>query len=428
MKKLITLISICFAIQVYSQIPEGYYSSAEGLSGTELKTALYNIIKGHTQFPYTSSGTDVWDILKETDKDPNNPENVIQIYTGWSVNAAQEYNNGNGWEREHVWAKVHGGFDTNPPAGTDTHHLRPIDPSVNSARNSRYLANCTQPYLDGGLYTGCFTGGSSSWVWKPRDEDKGDVARMIFYMATRYEGFNGEPDLEVIDYIPSNNNSPEPIMALLNDLLQWNSEDPVDAWEQNRNNIIYYNFQNNRNPYIDHPEFVTQVWGEPIYYFTITVIQHSNGYISPATISIPENSSQIFTITPNSGYKIETATYNETDITGELIDNGNYSTYEVSDISVNGTLTATYSLSLNDKLIKNKFEVFPNPANNFITVNCSSNENSEIQIFNILGIKVFDTTTTDFPEEINISDFSSGIYYLKIIQNNKFIDTKFVKK
>lgn len=263
MKKLkfIFIYFLIISVHSFAQIPPDYYNSTFGLSGESLKNALYLTIKNHTTFPYTASGTDVWDILKITDQDPNNPENVLLIYTNMSVNGAQEYNNGNGWEREHVWAKVHGGFETNPPAGTDVHHIRPINGSVNSARNSRYFAHCTIPYLLGGtIPTGSFTS-TTQHIWEPRDEDKGDVARMIFYMAVRYEGENGEPELEIIDTIPTNNNEPSGVMAKLSDLLLWHLQDTVDEKERRRNNIIYYQFQHNRNPFIDHPEFVHLIWG-----------------------------------------------------------------------------------------------------------------------------------------------------------------------
>ena len=255
----IFIFSFLFGI---SQVPEGYYNGTEGLGGGALKTALYNIIKGHTEFDYTSTGTDVWDILKETDKDPDNPNNVILIYSGRSVDAAQEWNNGDGWEREHVWAKSRGNFGTEPGAGTDVHHIRPCDSDVNSARNNRWFAECTTEYIDNGFPTGSYIDYGdepSDWVWKPRDEVKGDVARMIFYMATRYEGENGEPDLEIIDYFPADIYTNEPIHALLSDLLVWNVEDPVDTFEQNRNNVIY-SYQKNRNPFIDHPEWVQCIW------------------------------------------------------------------------------------------------------------------------------------------------------------------------
>ena len=151
---LITLFCTSF---VLGQIPSGYYTTAEGYVGTVLKTKLNAIIKDHIEFPYTSNTTDVWDILKETDKDPNNPDNIILLYTGWSTNGAEEYNGGNGWNREHVWAKSHGNFGNIEGPGTDVHALRPCDVSVNSARNNRWFAECSTAYIDGDGPTGCYT-------------------------------------------------------------------------------------------------------------------------------------------------------------------------------------------------------------------------------------------------------------------------------
>jgi endonuclease I len=244
---------------LFSQIPPGYYSTANGLIGNALKVALNDIIDGHVEFPYTSSGTDVWDILKETDRDSLNPNHVSLFYSGWTLNAAQEYNNGNGWNREHVWAKSHGNFGTAKGPGTDVHALRPTDISVNGARANRWFDWGDQQYIDGDGTTDCYIG-TTSYVWEPRDKVKGDVARMIFYMATRYEGENGEVDLELVDYIPSSSNTSAPIHAKLSTLLQWHIDDPVDDWERNRNDIIYYNYQENRNPFIDHPEYVAKIW------------------------------------------------------------------------------------------------------------------------------------------------------------------------
>lgn len=241
-----------------ADIPAGYYDDAEGKVGVELKAALHDIIKDHVKFPYTSSSTDVWDILKETDRDPNNPDNVILLYTGRSVNGAQEYNNGNGWTREHVWAKSRGDFGTALGAGTDVHHLRPCDNSTNSDRNNRWFDNSDTPHYDDGVATGNYFS-YTKWTWEPRDAVRGDVARMIFYMAVRYEGDSDELDLAVVDYFPDKYSN-EPLHAKLSSLLQWHFDDPVDSWERNRNDIIYTDYQHNRNPFIDRPEFVTRIW------------------------------------------------------------------------------------------------------------------------------------------------------------------------
>jgi hypothetical protein len=92
----LSVISLFYFTVISAQIPNGYYDSAKNLSDENLKSALNQIIDNHTEFYYTSSDTDVLDILKETDRDPNNADNVILIYSGISVNAAQEYNNTNG--------------------------------------------------------------------------------------------------------------------------------------------------------------------------------------------------------------------------------------------------------------------------------------------------------------------------------------------
>jgi endonuclease I len=235
-----------------AQIPEGYYNGTENLTGGELKSALHHIIKDHIQFSYSQT----WDILKVTDRDPDNPANVILIYTGWSVDAAQEYNNGNGWNREHVWAVSHGDFGTSMGAGTDVHHVRASDISVNSARGNKDFDNGGIEYIDPDGPTGCYT---TTYTWEPRPEDKGDVARMMFYMAVRYEGGFGEPDLELVDYAPSSPNN-EPYHGVLSTLYQWHTEDPVDDRELYRNDVIYYQYQQNRNPFIDYPEFAGLIW------------------------------------------------------------------------------------------------------------------------------------------------------------------------
>ncbi|MDB4584414.1 endonuclease [Draconibacterium sp.] len=254
------LLFLCFFLVLSSkaQIPDGYYNSVIGKSGESLRFALHKIIKDHIEFPYTNKNTDTWDILKETDRDTINQDNVILFYSGWSVNAAQEYNNGKGWAREHVWAKSHGSFDTDIGAGTDLHHLRPTDISVNRARKNVDFDIGGNLYLDNDGPTQCKYDNDS---WEPRDKVKGDVARMLFYMAVRYEGDKDEPDLELVDAVNTYylNESGIGYHGKLSTLLKWHKADPVDDSEMNRNNIIY-SYQKNRNPFIDHPEFAEMIW------------------------------------------------------------------------------------------------------------------------------------------------------------------------
>ncbi|MFK5857421.1 MAG: endonuclease [Bacteroidota bacterium] len=234
-----------------AQIPAGYYDEAQGLTGNELKLALHNIIDDHQEFSYNALRDY---ILKNTDEDPNNSNNVILLYSGRSQDKNTFGGDPNEWNREHVWAKSHGDFGNNPPAGTDAHHIRPTDVSVNSSRGNLDFDMGGSPVSEA---PGCFKDGDS---FEPRDAVKGDVARMIFYMATRYDGSDGVPNLQVVDQV---NTYPNPKHGKLSQLILWNTQDPPDAFEMNRNDVIYYNYQNNRNPFIDHPEYVDEIWGDP---------------------------------------------------------------------------------------------------------------------------------------------------------------------
>ena len=255
---------------VQSNIPQEYYQEANGKSSEQLKEALYQIISNHVVFPYTSSSTDTWDILQLSDQDPQNHDNMILIYTGRSQDKGyrdgtgnySQYENGNGtqnnsWNREHVWPKSHGFPDENDNAYTDVHNLKPSDRSVNSSRG-------TKDYDYGGSQhseaTECLTDSDS---WEPSDSVKGDIARILFYMVVRYDpGYdhdNNSFDLELVDYTTPGNN--DPILGKLSSLIQWHIDDPVDDFEINRNEIIF-GFQQNRNPFIDHPNLVNFLWGE----------------------------------------------------------------------------------------------------------------------------------------------------------------------
>lgn len=247
--KLLSIFLVGPAI-LLAQNPDGYYDDAIGLSGDELKSALHNIIDNHQEYSYNNLRDY---LLKESDEDPNNSDNVILIHSGISRAKNKFGGNVGDWNREHVWAKSHGDFGTSPPAGTDAHHIRPSDVQVNSSRGNLDFDNGGSPVNN---CPGCLKDGDS---FETRDGAKGDVARMIFYMAIRYEGGSGEPDLEVVDRV---NTYPDPEHGKLSTLMQWHIEDPVDDFEMNRNEIVY-SYQQNRNPFIDHPEFVNEIWGDP---------------------------------------------------------------------------------------------------------------------------------------------------------------------
>ena len=227
-----------------------YYIGIGSLEGEALKQFLHDLIDDHIEFSYAS----LWTALAQTDEDPNNPNNVILFYTGRSQDKDAHGGNADDWNREHVWAKSHGDFGDAIGPGTDMHHIRPTDASVNSARSNLDFDNGGTIVYDGSTPTENYKDSDS---FEPRDEVKGDVARMIFYMAVRYEGDDGWPDLEINDLV----NNSGPYMGKLSTLLEWHLEDPPDEFEQNRNEVIF-SFQGNRNPFIDYPELVELIWGE----------------------------------------------------------------------------------------------------------------------------------------------------------------------
>jgi len=252
-----TFLLACTGIAVTGQVPSGYYNPASGLSGAALKAALHEIIDDHTPLSYGA----VTDALKITDQDTNNSANVICFYTGWSYPKVNFGNLGNDWNREHIWSASHGSFTDDPPEYTDLHHLRPCDASVNSAKSNRDFSEGVSQYIDGSGPTGCYT---ALYRWEPRHSDKGDVARTLFYMAVRYEGDNNERNLELVNYVNTATQY-QPLYGNLDTLILWHNQDPVDDWERERNDIIYYNYQGNRNPFIDHPEYAELIWGdEPV--------------------------------------------------------------------------------------------------------------------------------------------------------------------
>lgn len=226
---------------------DDYYADALGKTGAELRNSLHAIISVQTKLSYSQ----VWDALKETDEDPNNTSDVVLFYSGISRSKSLNGGDPDDWNREHVWAKSHGDFGTATGPGTDIHHLRPTDVSVNSTRGNKDFDNGGGTV---GECSGCATDADS---FEPPDAVKGDVARMILYMSIRYEGGDGFANLEPNDLV---NNGSNPYMGRLSVLLQWNAQDPPSAFEERRNDVIFDQFQHNRNPFIDHPEWANAIW------------------------------------------------------------------------------------------------------------------------------------------------------------------------
>ena len=266
--------------------PNNYYESCSGLNGEELKNELHNIIKNHTSYSYTTTKS----ILRDSDEDPNNSSNIILVYSGNSIDKFNFASNfePDFWNREHVWPKSHGDFDAGDPFEvplyTDAHNLKPVDHSMNTTRGEKDFDNGGEIVFNGSIETNCYDTGST---FEPRDEVKGDIARIIFYMDVRYEGGNNEPNLVPVDGLTT---YPNPQIGVLSTLLEWHEQDPPDAFERRRNDVIF-EWQGNRNPFIDYPEFVELIYDEE----TPPSIVEINNVQTPENI----NGQEAFMITAN---------------------------------------------------------------------------------------------------------------------------------
>jgi len=290
MKKLYTLLVLLISTVAFAQIPTNYYNSATG-TGYTLKTQLKRIINtaddGLTpEYYHNDQGYNAMDgfistyeldnyyevgsntILDPYSENPNGPDPYT--FTPGTDECGSYNSEGDCYNKEHVIPQSV--FNEQTPMRSDAHELLPTDGRVNGFRgsfpfgrvddsnltNQNGITNPTQngSKLGGNLNSG-YSAGYSGTVFEPIDEFKGDIARIHFYFATRYEDqvagwggyamFNGTSDVVFEE-------------TFLNILLQWHAMDPVSQKEIDRNNNIFYNHQSNRNPFVDHPEYVNAIW------------------------------------------------------------------------------------------------------------------------------------------------------------------------
>ncbi len=245
-----------------AQIPAGYYNAASGLTGANLKTALYNIIKNHTVISYNG----LWDAFTTTDVNANGK--VWDMYSNCTFSFSNDQCGSYSVEcdcynREHSFPSSW--FNDGSPMISDLFHIYPTDGKVNGMRSNYPFGTVGTPTYtsgNGSRLGNCNYPGYSSVVFEPIDEYKGDFARSYFYMATRYENLIASWQNNTgADAVLNGTSYPCFDSWFLNLLGAWHVSDPVSQKEIDRNNEIYSNYQHNRNPFIDHPEYVYQIWG-----------------------------------------------------------------------------------------------------------------------------------------------------------------------
>ena len=260
MKIKLLLIALVFLLRLSAQVPSGYYNSAQGLTGASLKTALHNIIDNHTTVSYNS----LWNHFEATDKKSNgkvwdmysdNPGGTVPYAFTFSSDQCGSYNSeADCYNREHTWPQSWFNSDSEP--SSDLFHVYPTDGYVNNIRSNYPYGEVNSPTwtsLNGSKLGPSASGGYSSTVFEPIDEYKGDLARTYFYMSTRYQ-------TEDASWSTSGATNKSVILPWQVDvLLTWHHQDSVSSKEISRNNAIYQ-IQDNRNPYIDNPQWVDSIW------------------------------------------------------------------------------------------------------------------------------------------------------------------------
>lgn len=313
---LVTLQSIVLLAQNGAPAAPYYNGFNWTQTGMTLKNALATkITNTHAN---ELSYSQVWSALKIVDLDPTNTDNVLLIY-GWengsdgdatNDRSRDKNNNGGGngqWNREHIFAQALGNPDLGQAGpGADAQMLRACDVQRNGTRGNRKFT------------IGSGNSASVGINWYPGDEWKGDCARIIMYMYLRY----GDQCLPTFVFTGSPVASDSNMLDLL---LQWNAEDPVSQYEDNRNtylgNASNTYGQGNRNPFIDNPYLATVIWGGPTAQNRWpTIFLSSPTFDSTATISVYPN--------PSFDGMISLAT--DADIN------------EINIISINGQIVKTY--------------------------------------------------------------------------------------
>ncbi len=303
-----------------AQPPQGYYDPAAGKLGTALQQALHDIIDNHTAVSYAS----LWTHFQTTDKKSNGK--VWDMYsdipggtppyefTFGSDRCGNYSGESDCYNREHSWPKSW--FNDGNPMYTDMFHLVPTDGYVNG-RRSNYpygeVGTASWTSQNGSKLGDCATPGYTGVVFEPRDEYKGDFARNYFYMATRYyKEDSGWPGSAMV--IGSQFKPWAKAMLLI-----WAQEDPVSQKEINRNNAIY-TIQDNRNPFIDHPEYANSIWGSNTGIFDepaqVALQVYPNPASSKCTITLPPEFNQqnyTFVVYSSTGVVVNT----NLNITGE---------------------------------------------------------------------------------------------------------------
>ena len=446
-----------WTINVMAQPPANYYDSAAGKTCDVLKTALKNITtNGHTPKTYV----DLWTQYSISDIKPRtvgtgSADVIYDVYSTIpggtdpyqfdpTTNRCGGYKKeGDCFNKEHsIPLSWFNGVTANPGQSTDYNFIFPVDGYVNSHRsNYPYgeVGTATWPSLNGGKLGQSIYPGVSGMVFEPIDSFKGDLARAFLYFVTRYQ-----------DSMPSWGNYPDAIPAFdtttypsikvsyLKMMIKWHYLDPVSEKEINRNNATYI-YQGNRNPYIDHPEYVDLVWNSAcagLAALPVETIYFSGklnaGRIVLNWISTQETNLKEYVLekSANNGSYTAIATikaqglerYSYADISN-FVQGANYQ-YRLKAIDIDGTFSYSDIAAVAIPK-KESLKVYPNPANSTITINMVAHTSTSVSVINPLGKTVFQKVmpVNNGTVVMPVNNIANGTYYLKVMAGNNLETT-----
>lgn len=435
-------------------IPPGYYDAANALNCAPLKTALFNIISAnYTQLSYTPG---VWNAYQTTDlhrNDANNADIIWDMYSDnpvgpepytytFSVDQCGTYNSESDcYNREHSFPSSW--FNDTLPMYSDINHLFPTDGYVNNRRGNQPYGEVSAPTWtsqNGGKLGPNTFPGFSGVVFEPRNEYKGDLARAHLYMATRYQNLvagwqnngNANDVLNGTAY-PSFDDWDIKLMY------KWHTNDPVSQKEIDRNNAVYA-IQGNRNPFIDHPEFVYMIWQcTGLLPVTITdfTAQKNNGSVFLKWYATYETNFKQFEV--------------ERSVDGSLfhkigsVKGRNLADYSFIDNSMPAAAIVYYRLKMVD--IDGKYSysktipvrlngnfsnalVYPNPAKGNLVIRLSSplTEAGSLSVTDLSGriLMQQQVTVSQSSVDLDVSRLPAGRYFIRISNHTELIRQSFV--
>jgi endonuclease I len=429
--------------------PSGYYNAAIGLTCAAKKNALETIITaGYNSRSYTQLWTDylttddrkndagtttiVWDMYTDNPSGSECEFTFGSPYQDTGTSGSEECQK---YNREHSFPKSwFGGFTSTGTPGTDLFHVYPTDKKVNNVRgNQPYgeVNNPTYTSANGSKFGPSSVIGLSGNVFEPINAYKGDFARTYFYMATRYGNVIGGWPRSYAEarLVLDSTSWPAYNIPSLKMLIKWHNNDPVSQKEIDRNNAVY-GIQGNRNPYIDHPEYVGDVWGVCGLGIIPVTLKTFDGVYKNQNVQLNWKVENEYAF---DHYLVERSTDGVKFSTINTVKAQNLATYSMEDALVdvkktrvyyrlkmvdqNGSFEYSRIISVQVPQQKGGLLFYPNPATTEITVKATSEEMTDLELiitdaYGKIWLQKQISTSLGSPKQLNISQLAAGNYFL----------------